>query len=260
MEMYKMEVGIYIPRDVWTDIWTMISVCKLEVGALMSCSIDKDNGMITVDEIFIPSQEVTGGTCDFDKNQDEGLYGTDDILTEALMRDVHVPINGWVHSHVNMNTNFSSIDDDNIEKWLDYNNDYYVSICVNKKKEITGRVDMLVDTPFTSEPEHVTIDDVNVMVEEWYSPKVMDWLNTEGVIREKKFTYKKKGKSKVTTVTYNNVELTSSNKREVLEWDGVQAQSMTDKQIDAYWDKHNYSEEDYDEYIESFVEMYSQFR
>jgi hypothetical protein len=119
---------------------------------------------------------------------------------------------------------------------------------------------MLVDTPFTSEPEHVTIDDVNIMVEEWYSPKVMDWLNTEGVIREKKFTYKKKGKSKVTTVTYNNVELTSSNKREVLEWDGVQAQSMTDKQIDAYWDKHNYSEEDYDEYIESFVEMYSQFR
>jgi proteasome lid subunit RPN8/RPN11 len=142
-----------IPTKVWEQVYVMIHSTPKEIGALMSCIIEGTDILVT--DIYIPKQTVTSTECLFDKNDQA------DIVFKVTMEDDNV-INGWIHSHVNMHTAFSCTDDATIDKLLEYTDDYVISICVNKKQSLNGRVDYISHNKFGRFVE--TVDNIPVFI------------------------------------------------------------------------------------------------
>lgn len=142
-----------IPTKVWEQVYVMIHSTPKEIGALMSCVIENTDILVT--DIHIPKQTVTSTECLFDKDDQA------DIVFKVTMEANNV-INGWIHSHVNMHTAFSCTDDATIEKLLDYTDDYVISICVNKKQSLNGRVDYISNNKFGRFVE--TVDNIPVFI------------------------------------------------------------------------------------------------
>lgn len=142
-----------IPTKIWEKVYVMIHSTPKEIGALMSCKIDGTNILIT--DIHIPKQTVTSTECLFDKDDQA------DIVFRVTMEENSI-INGWIHSHVNMHTAFSCTDDETIAKLLDYTDDYLISICVNKKQSLNGRVDYISQNKFGRFVE--TVDNIPVYI------------------------------------------------------------------------------------------------
>ena len=158
-----------IPTKVWEQVYVMIHSTPKEIGALMSCIIEGTNVLVT--DIYIPKQTVTSTECLFDKDDQA------DIVFKVTMEDDNV-INGWIHSHVNMHTAFSCTDDATIDKLLEYTDDYVISICVNKKQSLNGRVDYISNNKFGRFVE--TVDNIPVFI-------VPDNMDSQSLIDIKEF-------------------------------------------------------------------------
>lgn len=253
---------IYIPNDIWKQIWTMVNWCEYEIGALMSCSLDKKAKMFRIDKLYIPSQEVTGATVSMDDGESpDALVSTDELGIQSLIDGNQ--LNGWVHSHVYMDTGFSCTDDENIQKWLDFGYEWYISVCVNKNRDINGRIDIQTggDIPIRLETK------LEVIVEESIDNEIIKLLETKGMVRVKKITYNSNKRTnsykicpqkKYHDVKFDDIVETIEFKREELEAIGINTTRMNSVQVDELYDISFIEDFDDDETVYYAYEGYEQ--
>ena len=140
-------------QNIWIDpvpheklsAWTRMA--KGEVSALGLIE-DAQTGPVITD-VFLVKQTCTGASTDMDQA---------DIAT--LMFDLaaagqEARLRAWIHSHANMDVFWSKTDDDTIEGMQA--DPYFVSLVVNKRGDVRGRIDLF-------RPLRVIIDDVPVKV------------------------------------------------------------------------------------------------
>ena len=105
-----------------------------EIGGMSICYKDKDGDWIVTDPVII-KQEVTGGTCDLDKEELAHYY------CKAAKKHAKKEFRFcWWHSHHNMGVFWSSTDIKGINEYSD--GDLSFALVVNLKRENKFRISM----------------------------------------------------------------------------------------------------------------------
>ena len=101
---------IYIPRNLMTKIQFYVDNCDKEISGMGTVELLKDRNAYLVTDIKLIKQTVTGTTTDLDEE------ATAIALYEHAISGKAGEFCFWWHSHVNMQTFWSSTDIDTIEK------------------------------------------------------------------------------------------------------------------------------------------------
>ena len=99
-----------------------------EVGWLGTVDKINDNHYV-VKDIFLPKQDVNGGTCELN---DEGLFELYEQLTNSGREDDLDKIRFWGHSHGNGGVSPSGQDEEQAIEMLKNNTDYLIRAIANK--------------------------------------------------------------------------------------------------------------------------------
>ncbi len=145
-----------IPTSIWEKIYTMVHNIDVEVGAMISCQHDLEvSGDVLVQNIYQIPQEVSGVVCQW------GGQALSDVQMKSYMDGT--PINGWIHSHVNMSTGFSGQDDETIDNYMGSTGvKHAFNICVNKSNSMNGRIDVIVNSSLGTHVE--SIDSIECII------------------------------------------------------------------------------------------------
>lgn len=116
--MNQMMSNVYVSPKVWSVMKYCVDTYPLEISFLADMTVD--DGIMYVNRLHIPEQE-------------NGPASTD--MCPESTGQIPIPKKGytncWIHSHVNMETNFSGTDYDTMKQIG--KNGYVLSIVVNKK-------------------------------------------------------------------------------------------------------------------------------
>jgi len=133
-----METGYYISQKDYDKIINYAAAAyktmKAEIGGMAICYQDKDGDWIVIDPVII-KQQVTGGTCDLDKEALANYY--------CRAAKKHSKKNFrfcWWHSHHTMGVFWSSTDIKGINEYC--NGDLSFALVVNLKRENLFRASM----------------------------------------------------------------------------------------------------------------------
>jgi len=133
-----METGYYISKKDYDTIINYAQVAydtmKSEIGGMSICYQDKDGDWIVTDPVII-KQEVTGSTCDLDKDELANYY------CKAAKK--HAKKNFrfcWWHSHHTMGVFWSPTDVKGIDEYSD--GDFSFALVVNLKRQNKFRISM----------------------------------------------------------------------------------------------------------------------
>ena len=126
-------MNLIIPKAIEERIHSYVMSVPSEIAGMGKVSINGDD--ITVEEVMIYEQEVTGATADLSP-QAIAKWQTE------LVRAGESPKNWrlWWHSHANMQAFFSGRDTDTIDQQTE--GDWMVSLVVNKRREREARLDL----------------------------------------------------------------------------------------------------------------------
>ena len=128
--------NIYFTKQALAKMKLYIGECENEIGWLGTAYSDEKD--IFISDMMLFDQEVSSVTTDID---DEALskFG-EQLLKEEDGVEKWNNIRVWGHSHVNMQTNPSSTDDEQMEEFENIGHDWFVRIIGNKKGDL--RVDL----------------------------------------------------------------------------------------------------------------------
>ena len=121
------------------DMGIIIEEVDTEVGWLGSVDVTEGNDFI-ITEVFLPKQNVNGGTTEIDPEGYAEL-AQELMATRENGLDVVNGIRFWGHSHVNMGTGPSGQDDSQLVKLAEMCEDYFIAARGNKQGEL--RFDVL---------------------------------------------------------------------------------------------------------------------
>lgn len=144
---------ILIPATIMQKLQFIVDNCDLEVSGLGTVIYDKEENAYRVTNAILLDQEVGSAHTDLDDQAvAKALYDTRNDEGELAF---------WWHSHVNMNTFWSSQDHATMEAIG--KNGLCVAVVMNKKEEIRGAIVMAPQNMPT-----VKLDDVKIEVEYTY--------------------------------------------------------------------------------------------
>tara|TARA_Y100000310_G_scaffold89856_1_gene86963 strand:+ start:2253 stop:3182 length:930 start_codon:yes stop_codon:yes gene_type:complete len=133
-----MNTGYYISQKDYDKIINYAKAAyetmKCEIGGMSICYQDKDGDWIVTDPVII-QQEVTGSTCDLDKDELANYY------CNAAKKHANKNFRFcWWHSHHNMGVFWSGTDIKGIDEYSD--GDFSFALVVNLKRENKFRISM----------------------------------------------------------------------------------------------------------------------
>ena len=142
-------------------------------------TVTRENNTFTIDEIYLPNQEVTASSVNAGAEEMSGLlpeiiekYGE-----EKALQDIIPNMRAFCHSHHKMDTFWSATDENGINGLA--NSQFLVSLVLNRAGNILGRVDL-----FT--PVRVTLDKVPVLIDFDSTCDELD-AEIEAKVTEKKY-------------------------------------------------------------------------
>lgn len=124
-----------ITKTAWEKIQLYVNLSFKEVGWLGAVRVDKGDekkgDTLTIYDVFVPSQEVSGATTDIDAS---GMEDYSKRLKELGHSDMDMLY--WGHSHVNMGTTPSGTDNDTWNEFTEHCEGYFVMSIHNKKGDM----------------------------------------------------------------------------------------------------------------------------
>jgi hypothetical protein len=115
-------------------IFVYVDAVPGEISGLFTVKVSEDNQFIMTD-VFLLDQEATSGGCEL------SVDGQTEFLAKLAEEENYEAIEdlkGWWHSHANMGVFWSGTDETTQVK--EYRPEYLVSLVVNKKREMKGRL------------------------------------------------------------------------------------------------------------------------
>lgn len=125
---------IIISKDALAKMQLYCDLCDTEIGWLGTAFFD-NKSTIYVEDVFLFKQDVHHTTTEITP---EGL---EEFAAELLQQENGLSLWNnlrlWGHSHVNMSTNPSSQDNEQMETFAEGGHDWFLRIIANKKGDIT---------------------------------------------------------------------------------------------------------------------------
>ena len=154
---------VKIPEQVWKKLMAYIVTCPQEVGGLGSIE-ERDNELVVTD-VFLFKQVASQGDFEIDPEAlsvfiNEWIGGGRDVSELKF----------WWHSHANMNTYWSDVDEDTMKRLA--GDSYVVSLVGNRKREHRTCLTIL-------KPLHLVVDDIEIEVIETVDQQLLDEAHEE---------------------------------------------------------------------------------
>lgn len=213
------EPTIYITPNAYIKMRMLVDKCDKEVG--WYGIVNEMPGLeasYVIEDIVVYPQKVTGATVEQDEDR---MFDFEMSLTTDQVN--HKRFHG--HSHVNMSTSPSGVDENFYQELLSQVHDYFIITITNKRNEYTTRFyDVANNILYTDVPIHLIKDDGTLYLD-WYEE------NKKEIKEPTVVASSYKGYSKSTTTT--RTKSTTKSKQQSL-WD--------DDEDDAYpfWDPYLY--------------------
>ena len=126
---------LIIPQEIEQRIHAYTMSVPSEIAGMGKVAVSLDGSTITVEEVMIYEQEVTGATADLSP---KSIAKWQSELVKAGGSPKHWRL--WWHSHANMAAFFSGTDTDTMDRQTE--GDWMVSLVVNKRREREARLDL----------------------------------------------------------------------------------------------------------------------
>jgi hypothetical protein len=156
------EPTIYITTNAYIKMRMLVDKCDKEVG--WYGIVDTVPGLeatYLIEDIVVYPQKVTGATVEQDEDR---MFEFEMSLTTEQVN--HKRFHG--HSHVNMSTNPSGVDENFYQDLLSQTNDYFIITVTNKRNEYTTRFyDVANNILYTEVPIELIQDDGTSYLE-WF--------------------------------------------------------------------------------------------
>jgi len=169
---------VYLSRRCYDWI---IAACEKadskEVGGFAYVT-QSENGFFIIDDPFLVPQEVSCGEVDYE-NTDGLSYAIEKSIEEDRIEQLRC---SW-HSHGSMNTFWSNIDEEAIDKFRDQGTPWIISLLFNNKGNCTSRIDIFNNDLLG----RITLEKVEVNILSY--PGVYDEVDKEykKLVKEKKY-------------------------------------------------------------------------
>lgn len=124
-----------IPKEIEDRIHGYVMSVPTEIAGMGRVTVSPDGDQITVDEVMIYEQDVTGATADLSP-QALAKFQTDLVRAGGSPKNWRL----WFHSHANMEAFFSARDVATIDGQTE--GDWMISLVVNKRREREARLDL----------------------------------------------------------------------------------------------------------------------
>ena len=156
------EPTVYITTQAYTKMRMLVDKTTTEIGWYgIVNKVPGLTGVYVIEDIIVYPQKVTGATCE---QLDDKMFEFEMSLTTDQVN--HKRFHG--HSHVNMGTTPSGVDEQFYHDILTQVTDFFIITVTNKRNEYTTRVyDMEHNILFTDVPISV-IDDEGLELDLWY--------------------------------------------------------------------------------------------
>ena len=156
------EPTIYITTLAYTKMRMLVDKTTTEIGWYgIVTKVPGLTGIYVIEDIIVYPQKVTGATCE---QLDDKMFEFEMSLTTDQVN--HKRFHG--HSHVNMATSPSGVDEQFYHDILTQVTDFFIITITNKRNEYTTRFyDMEHNILFTDVPITV-IDDEGLELDFWY--------------------------------------------------------------------------------------------
>ena len=156
------EPTVYITTQAYTKMRMLVDKTTTEIGWYGTVTkVPGLTGVYVIEDIIVYPQKVTGATCE---QLDDKMFEFEMSLTTDQVN--HKRFHG--HSHVNMGTAPSGVDEQFYHDILTQVTDFFIITVTNKRNEYTTRFyDMEHNILFTDVPISV-IDDEGLELDSWY--------------------------------------------------------------------------------------------
>ena len=156
------EPTVYITTQAYTKMRMLVDKTTTEIGWYgIVNKVPGLTGVYVIEDIIVYPQKVTGATCE---QLDNKMFEFEMSLTTDQVN--HKRFHG--HSHVNMGTTPSGVDEQFYHDILTQVTDFFIITVTNKRNEYTTRFyDMEHNILFTDVPISV-IDDEGLELDLWY--------------------------------------------------------------------------------------------
>lgn len=156
------EPTVYITTQAYTKMRMLVDKTTTEIGWYGTVTkVPGLTGVYVIEDIIVYPQKVTGATCE---QLDDKMFEFEMSLTTDQVN--HKRFHG--HSHVNMGTTPSGVDEQFYHDILTQVTDFFIVTVTNKRNEYTTRFyDMEHNILFTDVPISV-IDDEGLELDSWY--------------------------------------------------------------------------------------------
>lgn len=126
----KIEVDCTVPKifitpEAYDDMWALVDILTTEVGWYGMVTRVNNDYLIT--KILMPEQEVTAVTVELDPTKI-----IDEFLAQPNSDELLAQWRFWGHSHVNMGTTASGVDDKQMDTFHEGCKDYFIRGIFNK--------------------------------------------------------------------------------------------------------------------------------
>ena len=184
------EPTVYITTQAYTKMRMLVDKTTTEIGWYGTVTkVPGLTGVYVIEDIIVYPQKVTGATCE---QLDNKMFEFEMSLTTDQVN--HKRFHG--HSHVNMGTTPSGVDEQFYHDILTQVTDFFIITVTNKRNEYTTRFyDMEHNILFTDVPISV-IDDEGLELDLWYEeskkqleePTVVDRYYGNDLVKHKQLS------------------------------------------------------------------------
>ena len=168
---------VYITVEAYLKMRKLVDDTSTEIG--WYGTVDKLPGINSyiINDIIVYPQIVTGATCEQDEDK---MFEFEMSLTDEQVN--HKRFHG--HSHVNMSTGPSGVDESFYRDILSQTTDYFIITITNKRKEYTTRFyDIENNILYTDVPINI-VTDRGELLDDWYD-EAKDKLTNKTVVTKK---------------------------------------------------------------------------
>lgn len=168
---------VYITVEAYLKMRKLVDDTSTEIG--WYGTVDKLPGINSyiINDIIVYPQIVTGATCEQDEDK---MFEFEMSLTDEQVN--HKRFHG--HSHVNMSTGPSGVDESFYRDILSQTTDYFIITITNKRKEYTTRFyDIENNILYTDVPINI-VTDKGELLDDWYD-EAKDKLTNKTIVAKK---------------------------------------------------------------------------
>ena len=156
------EPSVYISAEAYIKMRKLVDDTSTEIGWYgIVTQVPALTNVYVIEDIIVYPQKVTGATCEQD---DDKMFEFEMSLTDEQVN--HKRFHG--HSHVNMSTGPSGVDENFYQDLLSQTKDYFIITVTNKRNEYTTRFYDIANNVLYTDVPIVPILDNGITLEAWY--------------------------------------------------------------------------------------------